>query len=452
MRRVEVWEENMRNIRYKSIAAVLSCVLIVALTACGTETSQRSGDGTDPKIKIRIAWWGGQSRHDYTKKLLELYTESHPHIEFETIPVEWDGYFDKLSTLAASGAMPDLVQMDYQYIDTYTDNGSLTDLQEYVDDGTIRVGDIEEDLLDAGKVKGRMTGVVITSSTLCVGYNAEVLEKTGTESPAEDWTWQDFIESASKISQITGKESVMTAAGITSDTNIFRYWVRQQGKELFNEEGTALGYEDISITADFFRMWKDLIDRNISPNPDETAQITSKGQDANPVVTGEAAYIFEWNNYTVKMSGLNDKLEIAMPPLSENTGEKGLWMKPGMFWSVADTSKVKQECAEFINWFINSEEANDIIMAERGVPVSSKIRKYLVESGKASRQQAEMFRYTDAAINYMGKTPAPEPKGIQDVNAAFQDAGNHVFYGDLTPEEGAEKFHEEANAILEKNN
>lgn len=169
----------MRNIRYKSIAVVLSCVLIVALTACGTETSQRSGDGTDPKIKIRIAWWGGQSRHDYTKKLLELYTESHPHIEFETIPVEWDGYFDKLSTLAASGAMPDLVQMDYQYIDTYTDNGSLTDLQEYVDDGTIRVGDIEEDLLDAGKVKGRMTGVVITSSTLCVGYNAEVLEKNG---------------------------------------------------------------------------------------------------------------------------------------------------------------------------------------------------------------------------------------------------------------------------------
>lgn len=442
----------MIHTRYKSIAAVLSCALIVALTACGRNVQEQPPNETDSKTKIRIAWWGGQSRHEYTKKLLELYMESHPDIEFETIPVEWDGYFDKLSMLAASGAMPDLVQMDYQYIDTYTDNGSLADLHRFIDDGTIHTENIEENLLESGNVDGRMTGIVITSSSLCVGYNPEVLESLGVDVPAEDWTWQEFIDASARISHMTGKESIMTAAGITNDTNIFRYWVRQQGKELFNEEGTALGYDDISITAEFFRMWKDLIDRNISPNPDETAQITSKGQDANPVVTGEAAYIFEWNNYAVKMSGLNDKLEIAMPPLSENSGAKGLWMKPGMFWSVADTSDAKQECAEFIDWFIHSEEANDIIMAERGVPVSSEIRKYLIDSGKASKQQAEMFQYTDTAINYMGKTPAPEPKGIQDVNAVFQDAGNHVFYGNLTPEEGAEKFHKEANAILEKNN
>lgn len=441
----------MIHTRYRSITAVLVCALIVTLTACGAK-QEHSKKEHESKVKIRIAWWGGQSRHDYTKKLLEAYTQSHPDIEFETIPVEWDGYFDKLSILAASGAMPDLVQMDYQYIDTYTDNGSLADLQNFIDNGTIRTKEIADNLLDSGNVNGRMTGIVIASSSLCVGYNPEVLEKLGIDAPDEDWTWDEFIDISSKISQMTGTESVMTAAGITNDTNIFRYWVRQQGKELFNDEGTALGYDDLSITADFFRMWKDLIDKNISPNPDETAQITSKGQDANPVVTGDAAFIFEWNNYAVKMSGLNDKLKITMPPLSGNTGAKGLWMKPGMFWSVGDTSGVKQECAEFIDWFINSEEANDIIMAERGVPVSSEIRKHLVDTGKASRQQAEMFKYTDTAVNYMGRTPAPEPKGIQDVNAAFQDAGNHVFYGDLTPEEGAQKFHEEANAILKKNN
>ena len=62
-----------------------------------------------------------------------------------------------------------------------------------------------------------------------------------------------------------------------------------------------------------------------------------------------------------------------------------------MFFSVAETSKVKKEAAEFINWFVNSEEANDIIMAERGTPVSSKIRDYMVNSGKLSSQQAAMF-------------------------------------------------------------
>lgn len=222
----------MIHTRYKSIAAVLSCALIVALAACGRNVQEQPQNETDSKIKIRIAWWGGQSRHEYTKRLLELYMESHPDIEFETIPVEWDGYFDKLSTLAASGAMPDLVQMDYQYIDTYTDNGSLADLQDFVSDGTIQMEDVEKDLLDSGKVAGRLTGIVIASSTLCVGYNPEVLEKSGVEAPAEDWTWQEFIDASAKISQMTGTESIMTAAGITNDTNIFRYWVRQQGEEI----------------------------------------------------------------------------------------------------------------------------------------------------------------------------------------------------------------------------
>ena len=59
-------------------------------------------------------------------------------------------------------------------------------------------------------------------------------------------------------------------------------------------------------------------------------------------------------------------------------------MKPGMFLSVSEKSQEKKECAEFINWVINSKEANDIILAERGVPVAEKIRAYLSETGKIS--------------------------------------------------------------------
>ena len=82
----------------------------------------------------------------------------------------------------------------------------------------------------------------------------------------------------------------------------------------------------------------------------------------------------EWNNYAAKVSGTNDKLKMVTPPMVAGSDAKGLWMKPGMFFSIAETSKVKKEAAEFIDWFVNSEEANDIMMAERGTPVSSEIR------------------------------------------------------------------------------
>lgn len=435
-------------------AALLAGAMAVSLAACGGSGESKDGEAngdakndSSGKTKIKITWWGGQSRHDYTQQLLDLYTEKNPDVEFEAIPSGWDGYFEKMSTQAASGSMPDLVQMDYLYISTYAKNNTIADLNEFIDAGTIDTSGIDEKLLKSGEIDGKMAGMVVSSSALAVGYNPDVLKET----PADDWTWNDFIEMNKAVSDSTGNPSATVGAGVTGDTNLFNYWVRQNGETLFNEDGTALGYEDDAITADFFKMWKDMMDDNIAPDPDEEAQIQTLGQEAGPVVTGEAATIFEWNNYAAKLNSVNDKLKIALPPVND-AGESGLWIKPGMFFSIAENSKVKEECAKFINWFINSKEANDIIMAERGTPVSSEIRQYMVDSGKLNDQQVEMFEYIDKAAEVAGETPAPDPTGIAEVNEAFSKAGNNVFYGQASPEDAAKAFRSEAEAILERNN
>lgn len=435
----------------RAAAVLLAGAMTVSLAACGGSGSDSAKDDAKSdstgKTKIKITWWGGQSRHDYTQKLLDLYTEENPDVEFEAIPSGWDGYFDKLSTQAASGSMPDLVQMDYLYISTYAKNNTVADLNEFIDEGIIDTSGIDENLLKSGEIDGKMAGMVISSSALAVGYNPEVLG----QEPADDWTWSDFAEMNKAVSDATGSPSATVGAGITGDTNLFNYWVRQNGETLFNEDGTALGYEDDAITASFFQMWKDMIDDNVAPDPDEEAQILTLGQEAGPVVTGDAATVFEWNNYAAKLNSINDKLKIALPPVNDE-GDSGLWIKPGMFFSIAENSEVKEECAKFIDWFINSEEANDIIMAERGTPVSSEIRQYMVDSGKLNDQQIEMFEYIDKAAEIAGETPAPDPTGIAEVNEAFSKAGNSVFYGQASPEEAAKSFRSEAEAILERNN
>lgn len=126
--------------------------------------------------------------------------------------------------------------------------------------------------------------------------------------------------------------------------------------------------------------------------------------------------------------------------------------KPGMFFSVSETSKVKEECAKFINWFVNSNEANEILLGERGTPVSSDVRDNLIERDKLSEQQKEAFEYTDKVSAVVGETPAADPSGIAEVNEAFASAGNSVLYGQLTSKEAAKQFREKANAILERNN
>lgn len=452
----------------KTLGLLLAGTMLMSLVGCGstdetTQTSQSAGtttaatadagtqaESTDAEpVTIKITWWGGDGRHASTQKVLDLYTQEHPNVTFEALPAGWDGYFDKLSIQAASGSMPDIVQMDYLYISTYAKNNSLADLQSYIDSGAIDTTNVAESLLATGNIDGKMVGIPLSTSALAVTYNPTVIEAAGAEVPTDDWTWEDYIEMNKKVAESTGQPSALAAtAGIFGDTNIFNYWVRSHGATLFNADGTDLGYTDDAIAAEFFQMWKDMADANVAPDADEQAQIAGLGKEGLPIVTDEAASDIEWNNLATTVSSINDHLKLAVMP---NSTDKGMWLKPGMFFSVAETSQVKDECVKFIDWFINSEEANAIIAGERGTPVSSAIREYMVNSGTLTTQQQEMFDYTDKVAEIAGETPAPDPSGISEINAAFANVGNSVLYGKMTADEAAAEFRKQVKSILANN-
>ena len=159
----------MKNKRIMS--AAMAVLMAGSLAACGGSASstadstaaeststaastEATAESTDEPVTIRITWWGGQTRHDLTQQVLDLYTSEHPNVTFEAVPSGWDGYFEKLATDTATGGMPDIVQMDYMYISTYAQNGSLADLSEYINNGTIDASGIDEALMNASNIGG----------------------------------------------------------------------------------------------------------------------------------------------------------------------------------------------------------------------------------------------------------------------------------------------------------
>ena len=432
-----------------------------ALAACGgssasstaassTAASGSAASAADGDVTIRMTWWGGQTRHDLTQKVLDKYTELNPNVHFETTPSGWDGYFEKLATDTATGGMADIVQMDYMYISTYAKNGSLADLSEYASNGTLDISNVDDALMDAGTIGGKMVGIPLSTSLVSFIYNPSVLEEAGVDVPKNGWTWDDFVSICKTVHEKTGKYGFDGSAFI--DTNLLNYWVREYGVSLFAEDNKSLGFDDVSILTDYFELWKDLIDAGAAPNPDEYEQIATLGNDASPVITNDAAFHQSWNNFgTIGANAGNDTLELLVPPVKK-AGEKALWYKPGMFFSVAETSEVKEAAAAFISWFLNSDEANDIMLGERGTPSASTARDHLTGSGALSEKQVEMFDFVSDAADYCGSTPAPDPSGISEINSQFKDIAYSVFYGQATPAEAAQTFFDTANSILAANN
>lgn len=454
----------MRN-RKKFMAIFAAVLMTMSLGACArnrsTDTSSTNTDAeadveaetaenSEEPVTISIAWWGGQDRNEYTQELLDLYSEEHPNVTFEASPSGWDGYFDKIATQAASGALPDIVQMDYSYLTTYANNKSIADLQDFIDDGTIDVSNIDSTLYESGRIDVKLTGIVCGYNVLAMGYNPDVLAEAEVTEPTADWTWSEFIDICMTVAEKTGKYGI----GIipADDTNIFSYWVRQHGESLFSTDNQSLGYSDDQVYIDFVTMCKELIDAGAMPNPDEYDAIVALGSDSGPVVTGDAALTIDWSNYAVRVEANNDTIKMVTPPLSDTTDNLGLWVKPGMFFSVAETSNVKQEAAEFIDWFVNSEEANDLILGERGTPVSSDIREYLKTTEKLTKQQSVMFDNVEEAIDYCGSSITPDPAGISEVTEAFKTSFYSVLYEQSNAEDAAASFRESANEILARNN
>ena len=432
--------------------ALAACGSSSANTAASSETisSSTASSGSSDAVTITITWWGGQSRHDYTQQMLDKYTATHTNITFETRPSGWDGYFEKLATDTATGGMPDIVQMSTMYISTYANNNSLADLSEFVNDGTIDATTIDDSLLNSGELGGKLVGIPLATSLVSFIYNPSVLDEADVTAPESDWTWDEFASIAKQVKEKTGKYGL--GGSPVADTTLFSYWVRGYGKNLYADDNKSLGFDDPSIISDYFRYWADLMSSGAVPNPDEYEQIATLGNESNPVITNDAAFHQSWNNFTIIGANAgNDTLKLITPPLNP-TNDKALWNNPSMFFSIAETSPVKKECAEFINWFLNSDEANDIMLGERGTPSSSTARQHLVDSGKLSAQQVDMFNYVDDAAAYCGATPNPDPAGSSEINTVFKDIGYQVFYDQISADDAAKQLMEEINSILASNN
>ncbi len=65
--------------------------------------------------------------------------------------------------------------------------------------------------------------------------------------------------------------------------------------------------------------------------------------------------------------------EIGITTIPTSDTKVSNYLKPAMYFSVSADTKNPDAAVALLNYLINSEEANEILLGERGVPASTKI-------------------------------------------------------------------------------
>jgi multiple sugar transport system substrate-binding protein len=446
----------------KGLSALVILALVITLIGCGSNNNKdaassapaasapasseasptASADDKKEPVTLRVAWWGGQSRHDYTLKVIELYQSLNPHVKIEPEYASFDDHWKKLAPQAAANNLPDIIQMDISYLSQYGGRGQLEDLTPFTQNGTLDVSNISEASISGGKLGNELFAMNLGSNALLAVVDKAMLEAAGGTMPTQDWKWDDLTT----LGPILKSQGKILMGDLRHDV-FFPFYLRGQNQHMYAADGTSLGYADDKPFIDFYTTYKSWYDNGYLLSLDKLAQKKGTPEDGE-LELGNAFSTWGWSNqYILSASVAKRPFEILpVPGWNDN---KSLFLKPSMYFSVSKNSKAKEEAAKFISFWVNDIEANKIIMGERGVPVSSKVKEALKPD--LSADQVKVFDYVAWAEENSSQMDPPNPVGAVEVDKLLKDTVEQILYKKTSVEEGAAKFRVEANKILAKN-
>lgn len=431
----------------KLLLLLLTILVIMPLAATG-----QSDDGASEKEEMSIIWWGSQNRHDRTIKTIELYMEKNPNVEITYEFAGWGDYWTKVTTMAAGGMLPDVMQQDYAKLSDWTDKGLLSSLDSYVDSGIIDFSDVEDSALSGGKINGELYAVNIGLNSMCIILDKDQFAKAGVPLPDQNWTWDEFEAITLELHEKLG------IYGMGNDLLNEQMWKSLylgNGEWAYAEDGKGLGYTDDSLFVDYSQMVMDLMAAGAIPSREiELALYHDKGPEAMAMVKGESAMEMMWSNQLTALSsaaGADRNFYMTHLPRLNKNGASANYLKPGQFLSMSSKTKNGDRAADFINFFTNDLDANKILLAERGVPVSAAIREGLKPLLEPASVVA--FDFIGRVATDSSPLPNPDPVGSSDIiqNVYIPEFWDPMTYGLVSVEEAVAALRNGAEKVLSNN-
>lgn len=440
------------------LAASMAALMAAAsLTACGGSstpapttkaadtTTQAAADATTQaaasgdKVTLSLCWWGNQTRNDVTKKAVDLYMSQNPNVEIKVEFTDWSGYWDKLSAMAAGGNLPDIIQQDYSYINQYQKSGQLADLSEFIANGTIDTSKIPESIIESGSIGGKCYALSLGSNAPMMTYDKAIVAEAGVTIP-DQLTIDELYDISKQIYDKTGAKTYFDG-GI----NMMQIVARGRSSHLFDQ----LLAGDTTSSKEHFANVEKFAKAEFTISPDLLAEKNPDVVETKPIIDGTTWNDFSFSNQYISISSTAGReLGIATYPTLTDASSNPMYLKPSQFFSIAETSKNKEEAAKFINWFTNSVECNEILMAERGIPVNTEVADAIKPMVDAAAQA--VFEYIGTVGEMATPIDAPDPAGKGEVEALGKTTVEDLRYGDVTGDQAAESFVAEAKKILDE--
>lgn len=341
------------------LSAGLAGILCMSLAACGGKdsgTGNTSGSKADGK-GITVAIWDNNQLSGLKQIADDWSKESGVPVKFQVM--DWDSYWTTLEAGVSGGQMPDVFWMHSSYADMYTGSDILLPLDDYVDKSDkISFDDYYDGITELYEKDGKHYAIPKDHDTIAVVYNKKIFDKYGVSYPTKDWTWEDFADTAKKITD-AGKDDGVYGTYMNTGSNQSGWYdvVYSFGGEIINSDRTKSGMDNENT----LKAMNFIGDKILPSCPSQDSMANTSGD--TMMISGKLGMYLDgsWMINSYYTSDIKDDLAWVELPYEDVNGngtcdkEERCSIYNGLGWSIYKNSPHKDEAFSLIEAMTDKE-------------------------------------------------------------------------------------------------
>jgi multiple sugar transport system substrate-binding protein len=220
-------------------AAAASALLACGLAACGSGTPNTTAGG----LQIWEGYTGAEAKA-FTH-LLAVWNKAHPSEKVSYLYVNNDDSLPKLLTAVKGGSQPDIAYVYGSWAPNVAQIPQVVNLTKVVQQPGVDWSDFWVGERDVATVKGEVIGIPALVDNLAVVYNKTLFAAAGLPTPSPDWTWNQFVADAKKLT-IPAKKQFGTAYVTPGTEDTVWHWealLWEAGGQILNSSNTKAAFD-----------------------------------------------------------------------------------------------------------------------------------------------------------------------------------------------------------------
>lgn len=349
--------------KFGSVA--LSAAMAASLAACGSSGSSDSGSSSSGEIKVNI--WD-TNQQDGLQKIADKWSETSG-VKVKIEVVDWDNYWTLLEAGASGGEMPDVFWMHSNTAQMYMENDLLLNLDSYIEKDGIDMSVYYEGITTLYQSNGSQYALPKDHDTIALLYNEAIFKEYGVDVPTDDWSWNDVLAAATKITEASGGDVYGYAVNTSNNQDGWYNFVEGYGGKIITDDhkGTTIGSKEGKAGMEMCRQILEVAAPQAVVAETGTDSLFQSGKVAmitqgswmiNSFYTAENGKDYKWAMIPYADANNNGK---------EDAGER-VSSYNGLGWAANANVSNPDECASLIEYFCSEEGQK--LQAEYGVTMS----------------------------------------------------------------------------------